>query len=290
MEKKICVAVPTFPGHYLYALDFMKSFIEYQYDQQADLFFIFTTPEERDGFMPCNSIVLPESLRIMKNRGIINIKKFYALMQLKEQYEYIFVLDDEALFCKTVDLYTICRSFFERKILYGNIVENPKWDFHRIVPEHCKKFFNKEIWKSLNCPLYLWFNQIPVYRTSDLKKFFKMTNMGRRIHNLTYYDFDYYIYMFYLIAQGGFDVMDIGIISSCSVAEITSATPWSFTGKAETEHIFMATQYISDCLHAKNVFLVCHRDCDVAEAGKKNKFAKLICAFKRYHKVKRLLS
>lgn len=42
---KICFAVPTFPEHYLYALDFMKSFTEYHYDQQADLFLSLPHPK-----------------------------------------------------------------------------------------------------------------------------------------------------------------------------------------------------------------------------------------------------
>ena len=167
MDKKICFIVPTFPPHYLFAKAFMDSFNEYHFDEQADLYFVLTSQPERDGFLPCNSIVLPKKLRIMKNRGIINIKKFYALMQLKDKYEYIIVLDDECLFTKTVDLQAICEQYFEEKVLYGNLLENPPWDIMGGVAENCKKFFGEENREKLACPLYLWFNQLPIYRTAD---------------------------------------------------------------------------------------------------------------------------
>lgn len=287
MGKKICFAVPTFPGHYLHALDFMKSFAEYQYDKQADLFFIFTTPEERDGFMPCNSIVLPKSLRIMANKGIINIKKFYALMQLKDRYEYIIVIDDECLFCKTVDLNEICTSFFERKILYGNIVENAPWDFAHIVPDCCRKFFDKETQKKLNCPIYLWFNQLPIYRTADLKEFFKMTDMGHRIHYLTYTDFDYYIYMFYLIAKRDFDIVDIGIVANRAFVEITSECCYTLVEKKDKiQHVYMSTLDAKNSLFLADVFLLCHCDRDIAKPESKNKISRLITAFVSYFRIK----
>lgn len=269
---KICFAIPTFPEHYLYALDFMKSFTEYHYDQQADLFFIFTSPEDRDGFVPCDSIVLPKSLRIMKNRGIINIKKFYALMQLKDKCEYIIVIDDESLFCRAVDLYKICNSFFERRILYGNIVENASWDFSHMVPNSCKKFFDEETQKILTSPLYLWFNQIPIYKCEHLKDFFKTTDMGHRIHWLAFTDFDYYVYMFYLIAQHGFDIKDVGITTCCAATEILSDFSYSINAPADTEFLYLATRYAKDNLNLKNVFILCHRDREVAAQEKKNVF------------------
>ena len=213
MEKKICFVVPTLPRDFHYGISLMKSFQKYQLDEQADLYFIFTTPEDRDGFLPCRSIVLPKSLRIKKNEGIDNIKKIYALMQLKEKYEYIISIDDKCLFCRKVDLMDVCTSFFEEKVLYGNIVENSFCDFANTIPTLCKKFFPKNAQKKVNCRLYLWYNQIPVYRTSDLRTFFKLTHMGKRIHNLTYNDYDYYIYMFYLIAYCGFEVVDTGIVA-----------------------------------------------------------------------------
>lgn len=290
MGNKICFAVPTFPGHYLYALNFMKSFSEYRYDQQADLFFIFTSPEERDGFMPCNSIVLPKSLRIMKNRGIINIKKFYALMQLKDEYEYIIVIDDECLFCRTVDLYEICRSFFERKMLYGNIVEDAPWDFPHIVPECCKKFFDRETQKKLDCPLYLWFNQIPIYKASTLKDFFKTTDMGHRIHQLTFTDFDYYVYMFYLIAQCNFNVQDIGVTACCSATEVVWNLSYSIREPIEIEHIYFATKYAKDNLNLKNVFILCHCDRGTIEQKRKSRLNILIEMFLDYRKIKKYIS
>lgn len=287
MEKKICIVVPTYPMHYLYALDLMKSFEEFYYDKQASLYFVFTTPEERDGFMPCNSIVLPKSLRT-QSRGIINIKKFYALTQLKEKYEYIIVIDDESLFCRTVDLYDFCSSFFCQKILYGNLIENAPWDFFNAVTESCGKVFKKDA-KKLRSPLWLWYNQIPIYRTADLKDFFKTTGLGKRINSLTYNDFDYYYY-YYLILKFDFCTVDIGITADGAAVETTEGSFFKINGNYEREHIYMSTRFAKDLFHFDNVFLLCHIDREKTQRKHQGKISQLFKAFKTYFEIKKILS
>lgn len=291
MQKNICFVVPTFPPHYFYACDFQESFKKYGYDKQADLYYIFTTPEERDGFLPCNSIVLPQSLRIMKNRGIINIKKFYALMKLKNQYEYIIVLDDDCQFCNHIDLLKLCEDYFSNKILYGNILEAPPWDIMGTVVKSCKGFFDSKYEPKLNCPLYLWFNQVPIYKTSTLNDFFKITNLGERLPKLTFFNFDYYIYMLYLILKFEFQTEDIGITSNISISEITSADKYKLVNNMyRTQNLYMASEYAKNILNLSNVFITLHKDRVSIPKNCQGKIRYSVFAIKKYLELRKILS
>lgn len=284
--SNICFVVPTYPLHYLYALNLLKSYNLYQFERQADLFFVFTNEQERDGFLECNSLVLPLKLRGKKKKGIINIKKFYALMQLKDQYDYIIVLDDDCLFIDTVDLSYVCNSFYKRKELYGNLIENEPWDYMGKVADNCKKFFSKEI----NCPLYLWWNQMAIYKTDILSDFFQVTKIDKKISMLKWEDFDYYIYMYYLLLFQGFCVVDIGIIADCAFTEITGESTYRvLSPKSTKKSFYMATEYVKKTFDLNSIFISCHVDRGI----KRNKIGRgkeTIRAIQTIYKLQRYLS
>ena len=289
-DKKICFVVPTYPPHYLYARDFMKSFRQFEYDKQADLIFVFTTLEEKEGFLPCDSIVLPKSLRILKNKSIMILKKYYALMKLKDKYEYIIVLDDECIFTKNVNLMKICDDFFESKILYGNIVQNRAWDIMGTIVEDCKDFFDVSRREDLNCPLYLWFNQIPIYKCSTLSDFFKKTEIDKRLPKLTWNHFEYYIYMHYLMLYHGFQVEDIGIISNFAVTEIVSEDDYIVVNDAyKNQKIYMSTAFAQKTFGLRYVFIIIHQDRAI-ERKRRHIIKYIFNNIQMYFKVKKLIS
>lgn len=284
----ICFVVPTYPPHYLHAKDFLDSYTKYHYDKQADLYFVFTNPEERDGFLPCNAIVLPKSLRIMKNRGIINIKKFYALMQLKNRYKYIIVLDDDCIFSATVDLLDLCSDYFARKVLYGNILQDPPFNIINSVVENCKRFYPKAQRQKLNCPLYLWFNQVPIYSTENLDDFFQLSGIDHEISKLTWEDFDYYIYMYYLILQCGFQAEDMGVVAPLALSELCTGESFSvYSNIFQTEKIYMATAYAKQTFVLQDVFITLHND--RVYAKKQKGIEKLYNSIKNYIWIRRVL-
>ncbi len=287
MNKKICFAIPTYPGHYLYALDFINSYKKYGYDRQSDLIFIFTSSEERDGFISCQSLVLPKSLRNMKNKGIINIKKFYALMQLKNLYDYIIVLDDDCVFIGAADILSVCETYFKNKKLFGNFLNNSPFEIQNSIVENCKRFFKGDENK-IDSGLYLWFNQLPIYKTSHLSEFFNMTKICKNINNLTWYDFDYYIYMYYLILAHDFQVYDTGVEAGLSVAEITPSIYFEIYSEVKRSVFYMATEYAKNYFNMENVFLQIHNDRENAKM-KKGSISKAIGYLKIIHKIKQIL-
>lgn len=97
MVNKVAFIIPTYPPHFNYAKNFLDTFRKNYLNLQADLFFIFSNESEAQEFGEYEyKIILPDELRIFENGGIINIKKFFALKSLQNQYDYYIVLDSES--------------------------------------------------------------------------------------------------------------------------------------------------------------------------------------------------
>lgn len=259
--KRICILIPTFPPHFKYAREVVKSFKRHNLDKQADLYFVFSDNNEKEAFGDYkNCIILPISLRVFVNGGIINIKKLYGLFQLMNDYEYIIVMDDEVKFIKNTNLVDVCETFYDRKVLYGNqIYDTYKNELAKIVIQ-CQTYFlsNKDN-KKLSSNLYLWFNQLCIYKTAYLKEFFEVTNILKNLKNLAYNDFDYYIYMFYLILYHDFTIEDIGIKTLCGCLEenlMYEVTDTAYKDK----YIYACTKYMYKLLKNPRLFIIMHKD------------------------------
>ncbi|MBX7545697.1 hypothetical protein, partial [Helicobacter turcicus] len=222
---KICIIMPIYPAHFGYANEFISSFFKYEFDKQADLIFVFTNEDELKEFKTTNfkgyykSLVLPEFLRVSKQQGIINIKKFFALLSLKDAYKYSLIVDSESEFIKSIDLLSLFDEFYAKKILYGNETRSNPSD----IQNASKKFFEKKFIKKKfeNEKLYLWFNQPCIYKNAYLGEFFKAINMEsyKDLLALSFLSFDYYIYMYFLIFYKDFKVVNLDILSHYGALE-----------------------------------------------------------------------
>lgn len=168
-------------------------------------------------------LVLPqEYLALCNAAGTFRARSFYALNQLKRNFDYIFVCELNQVIVKNVDLLSLCQNFFAQKILWGNEISgnNPTTDWIRTS---CTKWFSQTLdWHRVLSPLYLWFNQPFLYRTKDLDEFFEVTQLLENLTAIAWTDFPYYIYMYYLILYRGFKIRDIGIKSNIGVCESNS--------------------------------------------------------------------
>ena len=212
--KKIAFVIPTYTPDYNYAKNLIKTFKKFKLDRQADLYFVFTNEIEAHSFGEYKyKIILDEKYRILENNGIINIKKYFGLKQLQNKYEYLIVIDSESEFVKNVDLYEICNEIYEKKELFGNTIWNFEYTGVDFIRNRCKEYFKSHPSYALlfeqEKNLYLWFSNLPVYKSEFLDEFFSVIDYDKNIANLNGFDFDHYIYMYYLILYRGFTVVDL---------------------------------------------------------------------------------
>ncbi|MGL4668681.1 MAG: hypothetical protein ACRCWR_12240, partial [Saezia sp.] len=229
--KKIGFLVPIYPPHFHFSKKLLSSFEATGLSRQADLFFVFTDESEAEQFQTYDrKLILPEHLRIFENRGIINIKKFWGLTAIQEQYDYIMVIDSETEFIRQINLHKICKKFFNQKILLGNqTLEEAHEVVSKIKHGASHLFADHPDYNKLNENLYIWFNQPAIYQSSTLKHFFEVIKLEESIKTLGRFDFDYYIYMNYLILYGGFNIVDLSITAKFGAIENTDGviTPHS---------------------------------------------------------------
>jgi hypothetical protein len=261
-EQKVGFLVPIYPPHFHYGRDLLASLCRFGLDTQSDFWFVFTNCEEKAEFGEYEySVVLPENLRIFENYGIINIKKLYGLKQIQDKYEYIIVLDAESLFIKTVDLYSICKEYFDSKILLGNEILTEYLERAEHIKSSCKRYFSEyKDFSKLNNPLYLWFNQPCIYKTDTLTDFWDKIRYEENIKNLQWADFDYYLYMFYLILFQGFRIEDIGIKSNYGICEADEDFLYFKSDKYKTLTILIASPPILYKFDNPKCFITIHLD------------------------------
>ena len=225
-KNKVAFVIPVYPPHFLYAFQLLNSWYKFNIYKTSDIYFVFTNEKEERELRKIRndlkSIIIPENLRIFKNRGIINIKKIYGISVLHREYKYLITLDAESEFTNSINVYSVCKDFFSKKILIGNNVVGPKKEFIDKIKESCKMFYDKDIIKNIGSELYLWFNQPCIYDSDNIYDFLKTTDLLsiKSIAKLCWFDFDYYIYMYYLQIREHFRVVDIGIDSPLGAFEV----------------------------------------------------------------------
>lgn len=263
--KKIAFLVPIYPPHFKYAQNIIKTWETTQFNEQSDIWFIFTNEEEKEKYGEWkNSIILPKEFRVFENRGIINIKKIYGIKQLKNQYEYIIVLDAETEFVKNIDLLDICNNYFEKKELYGNLVYEEGRERTEKIKAACKEYFYKyKNVKLLDSNFYLWFNQPCIYKASNIDDFLEKIDYKNNITKLRWEDFDYYLYMYYLILFENFKIVDIGIDSNYGICETDESFLTFRNNNYLKSNVYMCSKAIIDIFDNPKLFLIIHIDRDV---------------------------
>lgn len=262
MNTKVAFLVPIHPPHFHFARDLLVSLHNHGLDKETEVWFVFTDEVDKASFGDYPyTIVLPENLRIFDNNGIINIKKFYGLRQIQDKYPYVIVLDAESQFIRNVNVFALCEEYFSSKILLGNEVLPEGTERTEGIKNSCKRFFaGHKDFEKLNNPLYLWFNQPCIYKTDTLNDFWDKINYDKNIAKLQWADFDYYMYMFYLILYHGFNIEDIDIRSNYGICEATEDLLFFKSDKYETLPIFMASQPVLHKFDNPKCFIAIHLD------------------------------
>ncbi|MEI0799629.1 hypothetical protein R4Q14_15060, partial [Brachyspira intermedia] len=231
-------------------------------DQQADFWLIFTNEEEKklfDKFYNTRNFIIYDSNLGTDRDGIINKKKFYGINYLKDKYKYIIVLDSESLFIKNIDLLNMCDSYFNNKVLYGNTPNEEAIEYVDLVRNNCKRFFYDLKYK-LNTHLYLWFNQPCIYKSSTIENFFEIIDYKNNISTLKFIDYDYYIYMYYLIIYHNFKIIDIEITSILGACQNVIPSIVFHSHKYKEINLYMCSKYMFDYFNNDMLFLLIQLD------------------------------
>lgn len=271
-KMSVCFLMPVHPPHFGFANGFIRSFERFGYQGQVEICLVFTNENERGQFVqetgtPVKSFILPEDLRNIENHGLINIKKIWALSQLADSpHQYIIVIDAETELVRTVNVTALCDAYFTDKVLLGNLVHAVGREITEAIKYACKRFFFEHPRRDiLDTDLYLWFNQPCIYRTDTLKDFLTyFVAPNRSIRNLSWHDFDYYIYMYYLLLEHDFTLADLGIVSNHGACE-GDVHFFQFTNEYyKTQRIMMCSCNAVKQLDNENLFLMVHLDRDKA--------------------------
>jgi hypothetical protein len=213
---KTCTIITTHPPKFHFGLDLLKSFVKYV-EQPHELYFVFTNESEMMLFDTLcgefnsfyKSIVIPNELR--DKLSIVNVKKFYALETLINEYDYIGVYDCETLFVKPCNLNLIYEDIGNQNHIKANTSSVGKNVL--LKASEMLGLNNNEVLlnETENLTLYWWFNEIPVYEKNNFIEFFSWLKNLENYSDIQreYYCFDYILYGMWLIVFKGVNLKKI---------------------------------------------------------------------------------
>jgi hypothetical protein len=146
-----------------------------------------------------DTIILPHSWR--KYAAIINAKKYYGLLQLANQHDYIAVFDAETLFIKDADLEKIYTEIGSSTTYRANKSKKGGEIIFRIATILGLQENEDLILQTENFTLYWWFNEIPVYDTKAFLEFWEWIEINKLKEKILedYWCFDFLAYSVWCI-------------------------------------------------------------------------------------------
>ena len=219
---KIAVVIPVHPPRFKYVPMLVNSYLKNM--KYIDLYFVMTSEDEQKLLQeyPVNFIILPKDIdhdRLEESRGYPTFKKFYALNQIKDDYDYAITMDVETEFLDLKNLDTVVCNFCEKKEVYG-CNHNGKFKKRNKKPEKinnkCAEFLDVQV---DNQNVFFWFSQIPIYHMKIFSKFIDhidFENHNKIIDKLSWYtSFEYIIFMYYCVKYHGYKIVDLEQYNLC---------------------------------------------------------------------------
>ena len=254
----------------------------------GDLYFVFSDVKQQIKFFDMlgndacafKYLIIPNKYCLYKS--IVTAKKFYALERLMNEYDYLVTLDSESRFIRNFDSDLICETIWNN---HNTLVANKSYDgffIQRVCYKTMDIYNNKRLKEETEDYLYnIWFNEIPVYKSDSLIKFFNWLNKFNidRILN-EWLCFDYYIFAAYLIIEEGWTIKKINRYSFGGINEYL----FKFSEKTKILNE-LETHWTSDLDSInENICIVFHLDRinDVNEYADFSLKNKLLLLMKRY--------
>ena len=206
--KEVCFICPTYPKRYKLAMNLLESFNKFL-SKQADFYFVFSNNYDSELFGDYGfKIVIPQDMIFKDKSSFVIGKKFFAIDLLKSKYRFLITLDDDSIFFQSVDILHICQSFYNDKILLGNVTSD-KPRIRAIKDMSLNALRKHQLQPICNPGLYLWFNQLCIYDSYYIDDFFDKIQYYNRRTSFKFEEFDFYMYSFFLILYHGFYVVDM---------------------------------------------------------------------------------
>jgi hypothetical protein len=223
--KNIAAVVPIHPPKYEFARNLLNSYRP----EFLDLYFVFTNEHEKELFGnlgDAKSIVLDSSLphqELSQLYRYVTFKKFYGISKIYDEYDYILTLDSECMFINQEKLQSVVENFCNKKEVYGCPQQNISEISLKCI--EYLKIFDRQKFMDVVPDVYFWFSQIPIYESSIVKRFLKFINFQEyefQSKILSWYTFDYIIYIYYCVQFEGYKIInlnDFGIFLNHSLEE-----------------------------------------------------------------------
>lgn len=210
--KNACFVIPIHPPKFKFGIHCLMSYSKYYDDDH--IYLVFSSAEDHAAFerialgLRYRAIICPP----LVSKSPTTEKKFSGMKHVFDttDFEYIAAIDVDSEFTKQVDYADLFDKFYQQGTLYGN-----KYDFSPfpILEAPLKFFTNSEAIKihsfTEGFRAYFWFNDISVYRRNDFLDFLNYIDYNRNAHKLTWFDFDYIIYAYYMIIRNKFRIKPI---------------------------------------------------------------------------------
>lgn len=210
-------------NHFDLAFDLYKSKRDLGINE--DMYFVFSDVPQKDKFAAriydaysdeLKFLILPENQLHYKSKVVV--KKFYALRELMNSYDYLVLIDSETRFIKKTNYSDLCEEIWEKKTcLNANISSDGFFIMRQCFRTlSLSMYYNRKLRKEFgNFKYNIWFNEIPVYKCSTLPSFFGwFDQFDSEGWKNEWNCFEYYIYAAYLVLCEGFHINKFPEITS----------------------------------------------------------------------------
>ena len=257
-----------------YGYEFVESAVRFHLTDS--LYFVFSSEEQQNKFLDeCKKryAEIPHGMIFERNlsdcENPITIKKFYALSVLFQSFDYIAAVDCECIFVKGIPVGQMLENVWNAGTCFAANYSVQGADIVFACAKALGIEHNKHIIKETRKFNYTWwFNDIPVYRSADIKSFYEWMEK-KHYFEVIYHEwncFDYLVYGLWLIMEKEMNLKcfeykdDISIIESLWEPEIRKkieiekamGTHWTSRVKIqdnENENIYM--QFHRDRRHTR---------------------------------------
>lgn len=210
--KNACFVIPIHPPKFKFGIHCLMSYSKFYDDDHVYL--VFSSRKDYDDFekialgLKYRAVICPP----LVSSSPTTEKKFSGMKYIFEttDFEYIAAIDIDSEFTKHVDYADLFEKCYNRGTVYGNAYEFSPFP----ILEAPLKFFKQADVIKLNSftekfRAYFWFNDIPVYKKSDFLDFLNYIDYYRNGYRLTWFDFDYILYTYYMIVKDKFKIEPI---------------------------------------------------------------------------------